>query len=131
MITTGFRPQTKHTYKSTNQCSPRMARGPLFNVGESKESYHIELAIPGWAKEQISIESKEGHLFIKGKADESKESEITMHRRMFGKSDFQRSFLIPDDVDQDQISAKFDNGILYISLKKDIEKVTPKSIKIQ
>lgn len=130
MITTGFRPQNTRRYHSNQNCAPKTARGPLFNVGESDHAYHIHLAVPGWNKEQISIETKDGHLYIKGTKEEPKNADIKFHRKMFGQNNFQRSFIIPEDVNIDDISAKFENGILQIALSKDIKKSTPKSINI-
>lgn len=131
MISTGFRPRQRHTYRNHKNCTPGVTRGPMFNAGESKEAYHIELAIPGWSREDISIESKEGHLVVTGKAPEKKDNDIRFHRRMFSLTDFEKSFIIPEDVDNDKISAKFDSGILYITLNKDEEKITPRSIEIK
>ncbi|MDX1685351.1 MAG: Hsp20/alpha crystallin family protein [Saprospiraceae bacterium] len=128
MISTGFRPRQRRTYKN---CGPSVStRGPLFNVGESDKAYHIELAVPGWNKEHISIEAEQGHLVIQGKSEASSSSDITYRRMMFGPKDFNKSFIIPDDVDVEKISASFENGVLNITLNKDEEKIRNKSITI-
>ena len=118
-MNTAFRPRNR---RANTQCAPqtRYMRGPAFNLAETDQKYLIELAIPGWKKEQVTVEAKEGHLYISGKSEKT-ESEVKYHKVMFGKKDFTKSFILPDDVDVNAISAKFEDGVLYVSLSKDLE----------
>jgi HSP20 family protein len=92
---------------------------PSVNFSESDDAYIIELAAPGLNKEELSIDIKDGIIIIKGVKEESKNEEGPQYkRREFNYSSFTRSFTIPEDVKTDQISAKQENGILHIEMKK-------------
>lgn len=92
------------------------------DIYEKDEAYHIEMDIPGFAKEDIKIETKDGHLTIKAtKSHEDNEEDKNYIRRERNTSEYQRSFAL-GDVDIDKIEAKFDKGMLSIIIpKKEID----------
>ena len=103
---------------------------PSANVSEGKESFKIELAVPGYTKEQIGIQFQDNLLVVKGSVEvESNEDEKYLSRE-FGLKSFIRRFSIPKMVDTDQISAAFSNGILSINIpkKEEIKEKEPKEI---
>lgn len=105
---------------------------PQANVVEGKESFRIELAVPGFSKEQIGIQFQDQLLIVKGNAEnEPKEDEKYLSRE-FGLKNFIRRFVIPKTVDTDLISAAFSNGILTIIVPKqeEIKEKEPKNILI-
>ena len=128
-MTTGFRPRRGYAYKN---CDPTGYTRSLnmTNVGESDKAYHIEIATPGWSKDEISIEVKDGHLVVDGSAANVEASEIKFHKRQFTKSNFTRRFVMPSDANEDKIKAKFENGVLHITLAKDKVEPVSKQIKI-
>lgn len=89
---------------------------PATNVKTLEDSYHIDLALPGYRKEHVHISVEDNVLTIS--AEEVKESEITEDytRREFYQSSFSRSFSLPDDVNEDKIKAHFEDGILKIRI---------------
>jgi len=94
---------------------------PAVNIKENDNEYNIEMAAPGLKKENFKINYDKGRLMIssekKDQKEEKDESKIT--RREFCYQCFKRSFTIPEDeVNIDKISAKYENGILQISLPK-------------
>lgn len=94
------------------------------NILESEAAYELELQIPGWKKELVSIEIKDQVLRISGKKEEQKENKEESKdrgrytRKEFFSNSFKRNFSLPDDLDLDQIKAQFENGILSITLPK-------------
>jgi HSP20 family protein len=104
---------------------------PRVDIAENADSYVIKADLPGMSKEDIALTVENGVLTIRGeKKEERKESEkgrYYHYERTFGK--FQRAFNLPEDVDADSIAAKYDNGILELSIRK-VEKAKPKAIEI-
>lgn len=129
MMTTGFRPRTRNTYRN---CTPNghMRSLNLTNIGESEKAYHIDIATPGWSKEEIKIESKDGHLTVVAQQKKAAENDIRFHKRQFVKKDFKRSFILPNDVNEDDINARFENGVLHITLERTVEVKNVKEISI-
>lgn len=122
---------------------PRMnATAPAVNVKESDKGYVMEIAAPGLKKEycRVSID-KDGNLNLKiedkfehkeeDKAEDKKEHYL---RREFNYSNYEQTYVLPEDVDKEKISAKVENGILTIDLpkmSKEVEKEENKSIEVK
>ena len=106
-----------------NDWMPRMkATAPAVNVKEDAKAYTMELAVPGIKKEfcrvninadgnlEVAIENKLEH-----KEENQKEHFL---RREFSYSNYQQTYVLPDDIEKDHIAAKVDNGVLTITLPK-------------
>lgn len=107
---------------------PKMnATAPAVNVKESDKAYTMEVAAPGLKKEQCNVSiDKDGYLKVKIEAKEEKNenrSERYLHRE-FSYANYEQSYTLPDDVDHEHISAKVENGILYVELPK-LQKKAP------
>jgi HSP20 family protein len=105
---------------------------PRVDVEEDKDGYTVTAELPGMDKKDIDIDVKDNRLYIKGeKKVEKDKDEKNYHitERCYGK--FARNFTLPDNVNQDDIKAKFNNnGILTVEIPK-IEEEKPKEIKIK
>jgi HSP20 family protein len=102
---------------------------PAANVSEDENKYNIELALPGFSKEEVSIKFEEEVLTVTAghqPKEEVKGPKYTWNEFGF-KSKYERSFQLPETVDADTISAAFVNGILNISLPK--KEVQPSAVK--
>ena len=91
------------------------------NLKETDKSYELELVAPGLKKEDFKINLHEATLTISFDHQEEQNKENKEEgwlRREYQKTSFSRSFQIDDAIDADKISAKYDNGILQISLQK-------------
>ncbi len=101
------------------------------DVYEKDGNYNIEVDIPGFKKEDIKVEAKDGYLTItaekKEKEDEENKNYIC-HERRYGK--YERSFYL-GDLKTDDISAKFENGILKVRVPKVEESENKKLIEIE
>lgn len=103
---------------------------PNVNIYEGEHEYKIELAAPGLTKEDFKIDLKKDNLSVwaEKKAEEGT-IEKDYSRKEFEYSSFARSFVLPEGVDTDKISAEYLNGILTITIgKKDEAKLTHKEI---
>jgi HSP20 family molecular chaperone IbpA len=91
---------------------------PRVNVIKKDSNMLIEAAIPGYVKEDISIEVKNGFLILRGSASSNEECNPshTYICREIKRSKFQRSFMLPDNLELSAIEASFSNGILEISI---------------
>ena len=106
---------------------PRMnATAPAVNVKESDKGYVMEIAAPGLKKEycRVSID-KDGNLNLKiedkfehKEEDKSEDKKEHYLRREFNYSNYEQTYVLPEDVDKEKISAKVENGILTVDLPK-------------
>lgn len=106
-----------------NDFMPRTkATAPAINVIEKHKKYVVELAAPGLKKEdfQVTIDA-DGNLNIrmeKKQDNEEKDEKAHYLRREFAYSKYEQTLILPDDVEKNNISAKVENGVLYIDLPK-------------
>ena len=103
------------------------------DIYEKGGNYHIEMDIPGFKKDEISVETKDGYLTITAeKKDEvnedDKEKNYIRRERTYGK--YQRSFYL-GDLDEEKIDASFENGMLKIEVPKKEEVDSKKVIEIK
>lgn len=96
---------------------------PSVNSVENNDSFEIDLAVPGMKKEDFTIELNDKVLVISSETSNSIEND-KMRLNEFNFSSFQRSFRVPDSVDQDKIKANYKNGILKIKLPKRKESIS-------
>ena len=109
------------------------ARAPAVDVCEQEKAYEITAELPGLDASNIDVKVANGVLTIKGEKKEEKEekkADYYLSERRFGS--FQRSFQLPDGVDEEKIQANFDKGVLTIILPKGAEAQKPeKKISIE
>ncbi len=109
-------------YSSTNTSLPAV------NIKESDDDFMIEVAAPGMKKEDFSINYDNGRLTISSEKEEENVDE-NYNRREFSYQSFCRSFKVADNViDNQKIKAKYEGGILCITLPKR-EEIKPKPAK--
>ena len=92
---------------------------PTLNVAESEEGFEVTVELPGMKAEEVQVEMKNGDLWISGEKKEEKEEkkkDYYVSERRFGS--FQRSFQLPDGIDEEKIEANFKNGVLTVALPK-------------
>ena len=104
---------------------------PGVNILETEQDYKIELAAPGLIKEDFQINLKKDTLSVWVEKEEI-ESEVKKDytRKEFEYSSFARSFVLPESVNADSITAEYLNGILNITIGKDDAKSQSKEIKV-
>ena len=106
---------------------------PALNIKETDDNFEIELAAPGFSKKDFEVTIEDGCLNItakKERSDEEREENFT--RREFSYSSFQRSLQLPESIKQEEIKAKYNDGILSFKLvkKEEVKKRPPKVIEV-
>ncbi|GGG29561.1 18 kDa heat shock protein [Dokdonia pacifica] len=93
---------------------------PAMNVKDKEDHFEIELAVPGFSKDEIDITVENDILSIAAsKSDEKVEEKENYSRKEFSYNSFERKLQIPSTVDQDQeVSANYQDGILKLTLQK-------------
>ena len=89
---------------------------PPYNiVEESNVKWRIEVALAGWAREEIEVSTESNVLLVRSVASKAKGEEEYMHRGISTRT-FARGFNLSDDVEVGDV--KFNNGLLTIELKR-------------
>jgi HSP20 family protein len=119
--------------------SPRREREEEMNLGawippvdivEEKDRILLTAELPGFQENDVEVQMEGGVLTIRGeRKSESEKEGRTFHRMERSYGQFVRSFTLPNNVDRDNIKAKFNNGLLEIELPK-LEEAKPRQIKI-
>ena len=111
-----FAPSLPYTKSSANQTGIMKT-----DISEDDNGYEIKIDLPGYAKENISAELKDGYMTIKASQNENKEGKdksgkVIRRERYTGSCS--RSFYVGEDVTQEDIKAKFENGVLTMCVPK-------------
>jgi len=104
----------------TNNVEFPFKRFPRVDVVDDEKSIRIIAELPGVKKEDVKILLENGVLTVSGEKkneiEASEEINVFRNERLFGK--FERKFELPGDINPDEITAKFENGLLKISIDK-------------
>jgi len=109
---------------------------PAVNIKETKNDFEVEMAAPGMKKEDFKVEVDGNTLTISSERSEQREEnngDEKFSRREFSYQSFQRSFSLPKDVvDDDNIQASYENGVLKLRIpkKEEAKQKPPKKIRI-
>lgn len=100
------------------------------DVHEHDDHYEVDIDLPGFSKDEISLELKEGYLIVsaaKGldKSDTNKKGKVIRQERYAGA--MQRSFYVGEQLTEEDIKASFKDGVLNLNIvKKDLPKLPEK-----
>ena len=101
------------------QATPNLMRT---DIKENESGYDIVIDLPGFDKENVAAELKEGVLKVTAKTStDTEENTGTFLRRERFTGQCSRQFYVGDDIEEADIKAKFDNGTLQISVPKKVE----------
>ena len=111
---------------------------PAINIIENDKEYKVELAAPGLTKEDFNVRvTEENQLVVtmeKKQEQKDEQQDGRYLRREFSYSKYQQTLLLPDNVEQDKITASVQHGVLNILIPKvapEAEKPQERSIEIQ
>ena len=118
----------------------RSIRNPLYgknaknlmktDVRETDNTYELDVDLPGFKKDEVQLDLKDGYLTIsaaKGldKDKEDKKGKYIRQERYAGACS--RSFFVGEEIEPRDVSAKFEDGILRVSLPKRVKKELPRN----
>ena len=118
----------------------RSIRNPLYgknaknlmktDVRETDNTYELDVDLPGFKKDEVQLDLKDGYLTIsaaKGldKDQEDKKGKYIRQERYAGACS--RSFFVGEGIEPRDVSAKFEDGILIVSLPKQVKKELPRN----
>jgi len=104
---------------------------PAMNVKENDDNFEIELAVPGFSKDDFNVTIDNNGLHISAESTEKEEEiEEGYLRKEFSYNSFKRSLRLPESINQNEkVIAKYKNGILKLNLlKKEEAKVLPEKV---
>jgi len=97
----------------------RVLSVPAVNITEDKDNYEVALAVPGVKKSDIKIDVQGNMLTISSEKEETKEEkDKRFTRKEYNYTSFSRSFTLPDEVKQEKIEARYEDGILKLTLPR-------------
>ena len=102
---------------------------PSVNIKESSEEFEVEVAAPGFEKNDFHIELNRNLLTISSDKQLENKIEKQFTRKEFNYQSFSRSFTLPNIVDSEKIEAKYENGILKVLIPKK-EEAKPKPVRM-
>jgi len=107
---------------------------PATNITETDQAFKLEMAVPGYSKEDFRINLEKDVLNISveitNKETEEQKDEAAYRMREFGRRNFCRSFNLGDSINKDEIKAEYLNGILTVSLPKKEEVKITKEVQV-
>lgn len=112
----------------------RMLTVPAVNIVENKNEYVVSMSVPGFKREDFKINVESNMLTISSEKEVSNEEKETKYtRKEYSYSSFSRSFTLPEEVNQERIEAKYEDGILKLFLprKEAAKKLIAKNIAVK
>lgn len=94
------------------------------DIKETDESYVLEIEMPGFKKQDLSVSLEDGYLTVSGKKHSAKDEKTKYLRKEISET-FQRSYYVGTEVQEENVKAKYEDGILCLSVPKS----KPKEIK--
>ena len=103
------------------------------DVRETEGTYELDVDLPGFTKDEVNVELKNGYLTIQAakgldKDQTDKKGKYIRQERCAGACS--RTFYVGEDVEPEDVTAKFENGILQLSIPKEAKKQLPKQTSI-
>lgn len=111
-----------------------VARGtfPMVNVGGSPESVDVYVLAPGIDPKSLNVTVQQNVLTVSGERPatipEKESTRVYLAERFAGK--FQRSVTLPDDCDPDQVQARYENGVLQVTIRRH-DAARPRQIEVK
>ena len=95
------------------------------DIKENDKEYELTIELPGYKKENVNAELKDGYLIINAtneKNDEEKDEKGYIRKeRYYGSC--QRSFFVGKNLKEEDIKAKYDNGVLTLTVPKEVDRL--------
>jgi HSP20 family protein len=97
---------------------------PAVNIRENEREYKLELAVPGYRKEDFKVEVEDEMLRISAeRTSNAEEKNEQFTRKEYSMESFERSFSLPSNAGKDNIHAQYHQGMLRIQIPKKTEAI--------
>ena len=103
---------------------------PTTDIYETDESLTVVMEVPGVEKDDISVKIENDVLRVEGQIDFSKYQEMEPVYTEYNVGHYARAFTLSERIDQNEISAELDNGVLTLTLKK-VKQALPRRIEVR
>ena len=110
--------------------TPAAASFPAVNLYAGRDGIAVSAELPGVAKDELEIHAHRDTLTLRGTRRPAAENEQAYHRRERRSGAFTRTIQLPFRVDPEQIEARFENGVLQLSLQRP-EEDKPRRIEVK
>ena len=121
LFTTDIPSRTHRSYNTT----------PRANVVKTDTGYGIELAAPGFSRDEFVMTVDDGRLSIEMNTEDSKDYEDRIQHREYRFQSFKRSFSLPENTNIDGITARYEAGILYVDVPVEEKNVQKRVITVE
>jgi len=121
LFTTDLPSRTHRSYNTT----------PRANVVKTETGYGIELAAPGFSREEFIMAVEDGKLSIELGTEDSKDYEDRIQHREYRFNSFKRSFSLPENTNVEGITARYEAGILYVNVPVEEKNVQKRVITVE
>ncbi len=105
--------------------SPNLISSVAVNINESENGYDLELVAPGFTKEDFKIDLAKKILTISAEKNIEENKDKKQIRREYKYKSFKRSFTVDENIDSENISAQYINGVLILNFPKKQEVKPP------
>ncbi len=112
--------------------TPNHFSRPAVNIVETEKAYTLEVIAPGMKKDDFKIAIEHDLLTISYEKKESSEEKTDKYiRKEFSMNSFKRSFTLNEKLNAELVSAKYDNGVLFVHIPKaEVKKIEVKTVEI-
>ena len=128
--TNNWLPSVFNEYFGNEWMESSVKSSPAINIFQNENGFKVEVAAPGMTKEDcvVRLDDKNNLVvsFEKKSEKEDKGSNGSYLRREFSYSQFQKTMILPDNIDKDKISAEVNNGVLTVEIPTLKENKLPK-----
>ncbi len=121
--------QKREVEKRQESTVPARAYLPVTDIFETGSALMLALEMPGVDREKLDVELENGVLTIAGEIDFAKYDGLYPVYTEYNIGNYARSFELSSDIDQDRITAEFNDGVVMLTLPK-AEKAKPRKIKV-
>ncbi len=104
--------------KQEKNCLKERMVSPPVDITQTEKEFRVEMNVPGFDKDEISVRVNDDRLLIEGKSHADQyDQDLNYEIREWMKSDFTKEFRLSNEIERDSIDAKCKDGILTINLK--------------
>ncbi|HOO84948.1 MAG TPA: Hsp20/alpha crystallin family protein [Prolixibacteraceae bacterium] len=115
--------------RSEVSTAAQKCKAPAVNIVENENNFELQFSVPGYKKEHFKVNNENKRLTVKAVVEQT-ETKANYFKREFEAYSFERSFVLPDDVVNEAIEARYENGILNVIIPKKEKQIEEEKFEI-